>query len=79
MYMNVREMKEGRKKDASKVKQTPRQSMYMYMYMYMLMRRKKEASKVNLTNNKTKQHSTPKAVTFPKKKELPQVGLVQGT
>ena len=30
--------------------------------------RKKEASKA-------KQHSTPKAVTFPKRKELPRVGL----
>ena len=38
------------------------------------MRRKKEASKVKQTN-KAKQHSTPKAVTFPRKNELPQVGL----
>ena len=37
--------------------------------------RKKEASKVKQTNNKAKQHSTPKAVTFPKKNELPRVGL----
>ena len=29
--------------------------------------RKKEASKVKQTNNKAKQHSTPKAVTFPNK------------
>ena len=36
--------------------------------------RKKEASKVKQTN-KAKQHSTPKAVTFPRKNELPQVGL----
>ena len=48
--------------------------MYMYMYnVYMLMRgeeeRKEEAS------NKAKQHNTPKAVTFPKKDELPWVGL----
>ena len=35
--------------------------------------RKKEASKVK--QNKAKQHSTPKAVTFPKKNELPRVGL----
>ena len=27
------------------------------------------------TNNNAKQHSTPKAVTFPKKNELPRVGL----
>ena len=26
-------------------------------------------------NNKAKQHSTPKAVTFPKENELPRVGL----
>ena len=32
---------------------------------------KKEASKVKQTN-KAKQHSTPKAVTFPRKNELPQ-------
>ena len=35
----------------------------------------KEASKVKQTLNKAKQHSTTKAVTFPKKNELPQVGL----
>ena len=38
-------------------------------------RRKEEKSKQGQTNNKAKQHSTPKAVTFPKKNELPQVGL----
>ena len=37
--------------------------------------RKEGASKVKQTNNKAKQHSTPKAVTFPKKNELPRVGL----
>ena len=45
---------------------------------YVLMRderRKEERSKQGQTNNKAKQHSTPKAVTFPKKNELPQVGL----
>ena len=36
---------------------------------------KEERSKQGQTNNKAKQHSTPKAVTFPKKNELPQVGL----
>ena len=35
--------------------------------------RKKQA-RVKQTN-KAKQHSTPKAVTFPRKNELPQVGL----
>ena len=38
-------------------------------------RRKEERSKQGQTNNKVKQHSTPKAVTFPKKNELPRVGL----
>ena len=38
-------------------------------------RRKKERSKQDQTNNKAKQHSTPKAVTFPKENELFQVGL----
>ena len=39
-------------------------------------RRKEERSKQGQTNNKAKQLSTPKAVTFPtKKNELPQVGL----
>ena len=36
--------------------------------------RKQQAIKVKQTN-KAKQHSTPKAVTFPRKNELPQVGL----
>ena len=36
-------------------------------------RRKEGRSKQGQTNNKTKQHSTPKAVTFPKKNELPLV------
>ena len=34
-----------------------------------------ERSKHGQTNNKVKQHSTPKAVTFPKKNELPRVGF----
>ena len=38
-------------------------------------RRKEERSKQGQTNNKAQQHSTPKAVTFPKKNELPRVGL----
>ena len=37
------------------------------------MRKKEERSKQGQTNNKAKQHSTPKAVTFPKKNELPRV------
>ena len=46
------------------------------LYCNVLMRderRKEERSKQDQTNNKAKQHSTPKAVTFPKKNELPQV------
>ena len=35
------------------------------MYIHVLMRDEKE----DQTNNKAKQHSTPKAVTFPKKNE----------
>ena len=38
-------------------------------------RRKEERSKQDQTNNKAKKHSTPKAVMFPKKNELPQVAL----
>ena len=44
---------------------------------YVLMRderRKEERNKQDQTNNKAKQHSTPKAVTFSKKNELPRVG-----
>ena len=37
--------------------------------------RRKEGRKQGQTNNKAKQHSTPKAVTFPKKNELSRVGL----
>ena len=50
---------------------------YIHVYMFLNERcegRKKEASKLKQTN-KAKQHSTPKAVTFPRKNELPQVGL----
>ena len=36
---------------------------------------KEEGSKQGQTNNKAKQHSTPKAVTVSKKNELPRVGL----
>ena len=38
-------------------------------------RRKEERSKQDQTNNKAKQHSTPKAVTLPEKNEVPRVGL----
>ena len=46
-----------------------------HAHVHVLMRDKKEASKVKHTANKAKQHSTRKAVTFPKKNELPWVGL----
>ena len=36
---------------------------------------KEGRSKQGQTNNKAKQHSTPKAVTFPKENELPRVGF----
>ena len=49
--------------------------MCVYVHVHVLMRRKEERSKQGQTNNKAKQHSTPKAVTFPKKNELPRVGL----
>ena len=39
------------------------------------MRNKEGRSKQGQTNNKAKQHSTPKVVTFPQKNELPRVGL----
>ena len=47
---------------------------HVYTKMFDEMRRKKERSKQGQTNkqgNKAKQHSTPKAVTFPRKNELP--------
>ena len=50
----------------------------IHVHVHVLMRderRKEERSKQDQTNNKAKQHSTPKAVNFPKKNELPQVGL----
>ena len=41
------------------------------VYVHVLMRdEKEEKKKQGQTNNKSKQHSTPKAVTFPKKNEL---------
>ena len=36
---------------------------------------KEERIRQGQTNNKAKQHSTRKAVTFPKKNELPRMGL----
>ena len=37
--------------------------------------RREGRKKQGQTNNNAKQNGTPKAVTFPKKNELPQVGL----
>ena len=50
-------------------------SKYVCMCIHVLMRdekegRKKQARSNKQTNNKAKQHTTPKAVTFPKKNEL---------
>ena len=48
----------------------------MYMYIHVLMRDEKEGrSKQGQTNNKAKKHSTPTAITYPRKNELPRVGL----
>ena len=49
--------------------------MYTNVYVSEMQKegRKKEASKGH--TNKAKQHSTPKVVTFPKKNELPRMGL----
>ena len=43
--------------------------LHVHVYYWMLERcgRKEERSKQGHTNNKAKQHNTPKAVTFPKK------------
>ena len=51
-----------------------------FLSIHVLMRDEKEGrSKQGQTNNKTKQHSTPKAVTFPKRNGLPRVGLEPAT
>ena len=49
--------------------------MYIYIYIHVNLIDEEGRSKQGHTNNKAKQHSTPKAVTFPKKNELPRVGL----
>ena len=52
-----------------------------HVHVHVLMRDEKEGRKKRARSNKVnvqykaKQHSTPKAVTFPKKDELPRVGL----
>ena len=43
------------------------------MYMYMRGEKEEERSKPSQTNNRAKHHSTPEAVTFHKKNELPSV------
>ena len=40
------------------------------------MRKKEERSKQGQTNSKAKQHSTPEAVTFPKKNEFPPLYML---
>ena len=69
-------MREGRKKEASKVKQTIRQSNTAHRIRVLMRdeRRKEKRSKQGQTNNKAKQHSTSKTVTFLKNNELPRVG-----
>ena len=48
----------------------------MLCHVHVLMRDEKEGRcKQGQTNNKAKQHSTPKGIAFPKKNELPRVGL----
>ena len=49
--------------------------MYIYILMRDIERRKEGRSKQGHSNNTAKQHNTPKAVTFPKKTELPRVGF----
>ena len=52
--------------------------LYIMYIVHVLMRderRKEVRSKQGQTNNKAKLHSTPKAVAFPKKIELPRVRL----
>ena len=52
--------------------------MSLCVYMFLMRDEKEERKKQARSNkqtNKAKQHSTPKAVTFPKKNELPRVGL----
>ena len=46
--------------------------LYIYTIIHVSMRRMEERSKQGQTNNKAKQHSTPKGVTFPEKNELPR-------
>ena len=47
------------------------------MYMFLMRDEKEERKKQARSNKQTRQSntSTPKAVTFPKKNELPRVGL----
>ena len=84
LYMLMR-YADGRKKEASKVKQTTRQSNTVHPRQSLFLKKKSclgwdsnprhsIRSKQGQTNNKAKQHSTTKIVTFPKKNELPRVG-----
>ena len=55
----MRDEKEERKKQASKVKQTNKAKQHMYMFLMRDERWKEERSKQDQTNNKAKQHSEP--------------------
>ena len=48
-------------------------AMYTYMYVNERCRRKKQARSYK---QQSKAHNTPKAVTFPKKNELPHVHII---
>ena len=64
--------------ESGSTRTTSRSSRYIQyiMYRYTCIHiEKEERSKQGQTKNKAKQHSTPKAVTFPDKNELLQVGL----
>ena len=45
------------------------------MYAFLMRDEKEERKKQGQANNKAKQHSPPKVVTFPKKNELPRVEI----
>ena len=58
--------------------ETTKDTKHQTEYVHVLIRdekRKEDRSKQGQVNNKAKQHSTPKAVTFLKKNELPQYTL----
>ena len=74
LYASCRDMVQVLKPQTVLETFTYTHSTCIYMYMFLMRDEKEEASKVKQTN-KAKQHSTSKAVTSPRKNELPQVGL----